>query len=253
MEIVDNLISVIGSGNANVVINNDALKAVHQKNESATTDDKDKPKEHNFIAFVKRQADQMRNTFSKLIHADYHILENVYHFDENTNGPVPAIIDTSSIKTHSTGWKNFDDPFDIAALGALKAVATYHVGAFLKLGQSITAAAVIGSQSELVSGEYMVNGKSIIRKNWYGSYGLRYNLKTLSFEVPWVKFKGCSQGERCLVELTRKDRLKFHNNTLYNHPEMLIPPFQSMDDFLAAYKKEMALPEHDINKPITIG
>ncbi len=247
------LISEIGTGNANVIIKSDVLKSAHQKNQSEAVDDDNIPQQHDFVEFVKKQATDLKNAFSRLVHADYHILENVYHFDENSKGFVPAVIDASSIESHSTGWKNLDDPFEIAALGAFKTVAAYRISTFLRLSKSITAAAVMGSQSELISGEYMVNGKSIMTKKWYGSYGIRYNLRTLSFEVAWVKFKGCSQGERMMVELKRKDRLMFHDKSIYNHPEVLIPPFVPMEEFLAEYKKGLALPEHDVMKPIKIG
>ena len=133
-----------------------------------------------------------------------------------------------------------------------KTLATYRVAAFLKLSNDIRTAAVLGSQSELVTAQYFVTGKSIVCKKWYGSYAIRYNLRSRCFEVPWVKYRGCGPEERILVELRRKDRLVFYKKPIYNHPEVIIPPFIPMDQFLCDYKKGFPLPEHDVYKPIRI-
>lgn len=200
-----------------------------------------------------RQAKHMKNVLSKLFHADYSILENVYSYDDNSTGFVPATVDLASIQEHSTGWKKWDDPFEIAALGAFKNVAAYHSASFLGLSSSIKAAAVIGANTQLISAEYLVSGKSIITQKWYGSYAIRYNIKMLSMEVPWIKYKGSGPEERRIVELKRKDRLMFINNKLYNHPEQMIPPFQSMDKYLANYRKGLKLPKHDVSTPFILN
>ena len=67
------------------------------------------------------------------------------------------------------------------------------------------------------------------------------------------QFKGCGPEERTLVELKRKDRLMFHNKPVYNHPEVIIPPFMPMEIFLAEYKGKITPPEYDVYNPIKIG
>lgn len=138
-------------------------------------------------------------------------------------------------------------------LGAFKAVVAFKATAFLNLNKRIIASAIGGSKLELISAEYLVTGKTIALRRWYGSYAIRFNLRTLSLEVPWVKFKKCGPEERWLVELKRRDRLRFHKRPIYNHPEVMIPPFFSMEKFLSDHKKGFSLPEHDVNKPIKIS
>jgi hypothetical protein len=113
--------------------------------------------------------------------------------------------------------------------------------------------ALAGSQTELTSAQYLVTAKSIIIKKWYGSYAVRYNLGTLGFEIPWVKYIGCGAEERMIVELKRKDRLMFHTKQIYNHPEVLIPPFILMEQFLSDYQNNFTPPEHDVTIPIQIS
>jgi hypothetical protein len=72
-------------------------------------------------------------------------------------------------------------------------------------------------------------------------------------EVAWIKYKGSGPEERRIVELKRKDRLMFINNRLYNYPEQMIPPFQSMDEYLANYRKGLTLPGHDVSTPINLS
>ncbi len=228
------------------------MKAAHKNEETVKGDDKNFFDKFDFIEFAKEQANHLKKIYSKMVLADYPILEQVFNYDENSTGAVPAIIDQSSVKEHSTGWNSWDDPFEISALGLFKAFATYKVSKFLNLSDNIMMIALAGSQTELVSAKYFVTGKSINIKRWYGSYAVRYNLRTLKFEVPWVKFRGCGLEERMLVELKRKDRLMFHKKPIYNHPEVNIPPFISMDQFLSDYGKKFTPPEYDIQKPIQI-
>jgi hypothetical protein len=251
-ELLKILYSQIENGNARVVLINDGLKAAHKQNVPIEKNDKNLSEKFDFIDFAKRQANYLKKVFTKMVHADYPILEKVFHYDENSTGAVPAIIDPSSVREHSTGWKSWDDPFEIGTLGIFKALAAYNVSKFLKLSDDIMMIALVGSQTELISAQYLVTGKSVILKKWYGSYSVRYNIRTLSFEIPWVRFKGCSQEERFIVELKRKDRLMFHKNRIYNHPEVLIPPFIPMEQFLSDYQKIFTPPEHDVNKPIQI-
>jgi len=195
-ERLETLFSEIACGNANVVLKNDGLKAAHKTEEPVKGDDKNFFDNFDFIEFAKEQANHLKKIYSKMVHADYPILEQVFNYDENSTGAVPAIIDQSSVKEHSTGWKSWDDPFEISALGLFKAFATYKVSKFLKLSDNIMMIALAGSQTELVSAQYLVTGKSINSKRWFGSYAVRYNLRTLNFEVPWVRYRGCGPEER---------------------------------------------------------
>lgn len=168
---------------------------------------------------------------------------------------MPGVIDTSSVKEHSTGWKSWEHPFEIAALGAFKNAVMFHATTFLNMSNSIRFAAMAGASTELVSAQYCVTGKSVITKPWYGSFAVRYNIKAQSWEVPWVKFKGCGPEKRRMVELKRKDRLVFSNNPIpYSTKEdQIIPPFSLMEKFLSDYQIGFHFPEHNINKPFKIG
>jgi hypothetical protein len=247
------LYSEISGGNVNVVLKSDNLKTAHPKNESISETGTTNFEKLDFLSVLNKQAKELKAAFSKIVHADYSILENVYYFDEHSTDYAPVTLDLSSVQEHSTGWKKWDDPFEISALGAFKAAASYTATSFLGLSESIKAAVVLGSQTELISAEYYVTGKSILRKKWYGSYAIRYNIRTLHLEVPWIKYKGSGPSERTLVELKRKDRLVFAGNKIYNHPETMIPPFHSMDKFIADYKNGLVLPDHDTNKPIILS
>ena len=250
---LDYLFSEIDKGQAYVVLKNNQLESVSKaKKPKQATKEQDFFERLNLYQFTGNQVDQLKNIFSKIVHADYSILETVFTYNEDTVENIPVVIDPSSVNEHSSGWTSWDKPFEIAVLGAFKAVATYHVAAFLNISNSIRAAALTGSQTELVSAQYNVTGKSIVRKKWYGSYAIRYNLKKLSWEIPWVKFKGCGPEERVLVELKREDRLMFHKKPVYNHNAQIIPPFMSMEKYLSAYRNGLPMPEHDVNKPIRI-
>ena len=247
-EYLDSFFTDIDTGKFAVVLKESCLHSTQER-----TDDSEADLFFDFIKFANKYSIKLKKFCSKLCHTDFFILEQIFNCDENTLGPVPAIIDTSSIKEHSTGWTAWDNPFEISALGAFKAAATYQLSAFLKLSKSIMAAAIVGSQTELISAQYLVTGRTVIQKKWYGSYAIRYNLRTLTLEVPWIKFKKCGPEERVLVELKRKDRILLHKKPMYYHPETIIPPFVSMDLFLADYEKGFIPPERTITKPIKLG
>lgn len=254
-ERLDFLFSEIAKGNANVVLRNDTFYLEPKKSSPPPPKDEEKGffKNIDFAKIAERQVNHLKKIYSKMVHTGYSMLEKVYHYDENSTGPVPGVVDTSSVQKHSTGWKSWDNPFEIASLGAFKAAFTYSAGAFLKLSASIKAAAIVGSQTELVSAQYSVTAKTVVTKKWYGSYAMRFNFLTLTIEIPWIKFDGCGPEEKRIVELKRKDRLVFHNKPIYNHPEVIIPPSISMDKYLADYKNSFSLPEHDVNKPIKVS
>ena len=249
-ELMTNLYSDISTGQLNVVLKNSGLK----KNQAVVKNDgNDTLLEFDFLQFAERCAKQLKKACSRIFHADYYLLEKAYHFDKDTIGSVPSIFDLSSIKEHSIGWRAWEDPFEISVLGALKGAVAFNAANFIGLGKSALAAAAIGAKSELVRAQYFVTGKSITCKKWYGSFAIRFNLKTRYFEVAWVRYKGCGPEERLLIELKRKDRILMHNKVLYEHPEVIVPPFQAIENFIQAYKKGFVPPLHDIDKPIKIG
>jgi hypothetical protein len=247
-DFLQNMISDIASGKLSIL-----LKNVGLKRSSAAPDisGKDVPFNFDFLQLARNYSNDIKAACRRLVNREYHILEKVFHFEEGADSTL-RIVDTGSVKVHETGWRSWDNPFEIAVLGAFKAAVVFHAGEFLNLSKSIVAAALIGSQTEFVSGQYFVTGKSVNCKNWYGSYAIRFNLRTFSLEIPWIKFNKCGPVERMLVELKRKDRLVMLDKSLYNHPEMLISPFIPMEQFLSDYKKGFAPPEHDVNKPIRL-
>ncbi|MCP3888620.1 MAG: hypothetical protein GY702_07070 [Desulfobulbaceae bacterium] len=253
-DLLENMYEDIYTGKLTVVLKNGGLK-VGQKTEKTTKKDDNKNlfEEFDLLKFAEYCARELKKTFSKIFHAEYHILEKVIRVDENTTGVIPVIVDTSTIEFHSTKWKAWDDPFNISALGVFKGAVTFSMANFLNLGRSALAAAAIGGKSELVTGQYLATGKSIICRKWYGSFSLRYNLRSGYWEIPWVKYKKSGPDERKLVEFKRKDRILMHKKVIYEHPEVLIPPFQSMEDYLSNYQKGFVPPEHDVNRPIRVG
>jgi hypothetical protein len=113
-----------------------------------------------------------------------------------------------------------------AEQGAFKSAAAFHLGSFLGWNNKIIAAAMLGSQAELLTGQYCITGKSILGKPWYGSYAISYNISSRCWEIPCIRFKGTGPYERILVELTRKDRLLMHSKAVYEHANTIIPPFK---------------------------
>jgi len=206
-----------------------------------------------FASSLESAANRIKEAASKLLNTDIHILEQTFAFDEKSDPSIcPVVLDTASTQDHSTGWKSWDNPFEIAVFGAFKAVAAFRLSQFLMLGDSAAAAAALGAQSELMTTEYLVTGRSIVRKNWYGSYAIRYNVRRLTLELAWLKYKGCGPSERWLVELKRGDRFLVNRRVVYTHPSVRVPPFPEMDRFLADHKSMFPFPEYDITAPIAI-
>jgi hypothetical protein len=191
--------------------------------------------------------------YSKMVHADYHFLEKIVHVDENTTDAVPVIIDPASIKEHSTGWKDWDDPFEYSMFGALKALVIFNLATATKLSNNAFMAAAAGYVSEGVKCQYNMTGKSIRCKQWFGSYCIRFNMKTWDYELAWIKYNSSGQNERILIELNRSDRVVKENNVLFKLGPKLIPPLITMEEFLSDHKKGLAPPEHDVNSPISLN
>ena len=247
------LFAEINNGNAVVVLKNDLLNPTHAQESRSNDEELSHVEKPDFKSILNQQTKHIKNVLSRILHAEYQILENVFSYNEKSTGTVPVTLDLTSVQEHSTGWKKWDDPLEIATLGAFKNVAAYSMATFFGISNSIKAAAVIGANTELISAEFCVSGKSIVTRKWYGSYAIRYNIKTLSLEIPWIKYDGSGPEERNLIELKRKDRLMFINKKIYRHPEQMIPPFQSMDEFIADYKKGLTLPEYDVHTPIILS
>ena len=147
---VDSLISQIDSGKVNVVLRHNALMTCHKSTNIADGEEQSLVDNQNFFNFAKAKLKQLKDLYLGAIKADYHILEQVFHIDESSKQQL-NIVDPKSIRKFETGWKPWNDPFDLMALGAFKAVATCRVGQFLRLSDSIKYAALAGSQTEILS------------------------------------------------------------------------------------------------------
>jgi hypothetical protein len=254
VELIEQLMSRILAGNLSLVLKNDAFKMRPKAGESKNNGAELEPERFDLLKLARNAAIYFKEICSKLARADYFIAEKVIHISENTSDlNALVVVDPSSVKNHSSGWKSWDDSFEIRVLGMFKGVAAFRIANFLKLGNVALAAAGLSAQSEAVTAEYLVTAKSINCRRWYGSYAIRYNLKSGNFEIPWVKYKKSGPNERLLVELKRRDRLMMDKREIYSHPELLIPPFQDMEAFLSDYKRGFAPPEYDINTPIILS
>jgi hypothetical protein len=116
-ELLKILYSQIENGDASVVLINDGLKAAHKQNVTIEKDNRNLSEKFDFIDFAKRKANSLKEVFYRIISTDFHIIEKTIHIDENTTGAVPVVVESSTVTSHSTGWKAWDDPFDIRALG----------------------------------------------------------------------------------------------------------------------------------------
>jgi hypothetical protein len=250
---LDGLYAQIEKGDANVVLISDKLKTAHDTKATRESGEKNVPELLDFIDFGKKQASRLQEAFTNIVNADYYILEKTVKVDKHTTGAVPGIVDQSSVETYSTGWKAWDDPFEIRAWGVFKGLAAFNLASFMGLKNIALAAAALGMESDMATGQYMALGRSINVRRWYGMFSIRYNLRTGYWEIPWVKYNKIGPSERKFVELTRKDRILIEGKVVYEHPEVMIPPFQSMEDYLADYKKRFIPPEYDVSKPIRLG
>lgn len=246
------LYSEIEKGRARVVLINDSLKAAHKQNVPVEKNDKNLSEKLDFFEFLKNQLNHLKKIYSNIIHADYHFLDKIIHVDEYTTA-VPVIIDPSSIKEHSTGWKDWDDPFEIGMFGALKASVIFNLAVATKLNNSAFMAAAAGYVSEGVKCQYKMTGKSIACKQWYGSYCIRFNIKAWYYEIAWIKYDKSGPNERILVELNRADRVMKEKNELFKLGPKLIQPLITMEEFLSNYKNIFVPPEHDVNTPISLN
>ena len=207
-----------------------------------------------FEQVVEDSVERLKKFYSRIVSADYHILEEVIRVPEDLPGKVGlVIIDPASVQRHETGWKDWDSPFEYSMFGALKALVVFNLAMATKLSNSAFLAAAAAYVSEGVKCQYNMTGQSIVCKPWYGSYCVRFNLKTWDWELAWVKYKGCGKEERVLVELNRADRVLKHEDVLYTGHTQLFPPFVKMEEFLADYRKVIMPPEKDVLHPIRLN
>ena len=252
-ERMDFLFSELEKGNARVILKNESIKTKPE----TTTSPKNEYKNNTLFnfditKFVKNQVEHLKKVYAKIIPADFSLIETVYQYDENSSGPVPITLDLSTIEEHSTGWKDWDDPFEYGMLGVAKALLVFDLAMATKLSQSKFLAAASGYILEGIKCQYNIVGKSIICRKWYGSFSIRFNLKSWQPEIAWVKYKHSGQNERLLFDLKRADRMLKDKKVLFTLPANDICPVLSGDDLLTEYKKGVVPPEKNVTKPIPL-
>ena len=123
----------------------------------------------------------------------------------------------------------------------------------MRFDKSAIFAAIAGYSSESVKMQYNMTARSIVGKEWHGSYCLRFNLHNWSKALAWVKYENSGPAMKYLIELQRAERVIHDNKVIFSKAPMLIKPFIAMDDFLISLEKEFQPPEHNINSPIRIN
>lgn len=207
-----------------------------------------------FRHIVEDSVKKLKRLYSRIVNADYYVLEEIIRVPEDLPYKVGLVtVDTTSMQTHDTGWKDWDHPFECGMFGALKALVVFDLTAALKLGNSAFLAAAAAYISEGVKCQYKMIGKSIICKPWYGSYCVRFNLKTWVWEIAWIKYKGSGKAERILIELNRADRVVKNKEVLFTASAQLFPPFVKMEEFLADYREGFVPPEKNILRSIRLN
>jgi len=239
---ISNLTREIECGNVSLVLK--SIPYVSERPEESRASYMDP-----FSQFVRDAADRLGQTLEKIRISEFSILERTFEYTKDSPS-TPMIIDTSSAMEHTTNWRSWDSPFEISLLGAFKGVVAFHAAHFVGLGNSSIAAAAFGARSELISMQYCVRGRSVIRRPWYGAYALRFNLKRRDWEIPWVRFDGCGTSERALVELTRQDRVMNMSRIIFTGEEQLVRPYMYMNDYLDEYKRGLILPERSSSETI---
>lgn len=199
--------------------------------------------------FINDAVETIKERAARIRNADYHILEQTFRFEPGSMY-APTLADPSSVRSHTTGWQSWDNKFEIAMFGVLKGLVAFRASQFLGLGNSSFATGLLAGQAELHTMQYRANGKSILRKRWYGSYGMRFNLRTFEWEIPWVEFSGCGAAERVLVELTRQDRALAGDRVIFTGQELVAGGFMRIDEFLEVNARGPQLPEYSTRQTI---
>lgn len=136
------LFSEIAKGNANVVLRNDDFSLEPKKSSPPEDDEKGFFESIDLFKIAEKQAKHLKTIYSNIVHADYHFLEQIIRVPEDTPPHTSlVVIEPSSIKEHSTGWKDWDNPFEYKMFGALKALAVFDLALVTKLSNSAFLAA----------------------------------------------------------------------------------------------------------------
>lgn len=253
-ERMDYMFSEIDNGNARVILKNDSFKLKHRTDTLPKGQGDINPIDtFDLKKFIEIQVAQLKKAYSKIVPVSFSFLETVYQYDENSIGAVPAILDLSSIKEHSTGWKDWDNSFEYGMLGVAKALIVFDLALATNLSESKFLAAAAGYILEGVKCQYNITGRSILYRKWFGSFSIRFNLKLWQHEIAWIKYNKSGQNERMLFEFKRADRVLSDKKVLFSVPPKNFCPGLSGDDFLAEYKKGIIPPEHDVMSPIPIN
>lgn len=159
-ERLDFLFSEIAKGNANVVLKNNAFQLEPKKSSPPEDEEKGFFESIDLFKIAERQMNHLKEVYSKIVHTDYYFLEQVIRVPED----IPlhtslVVIEPSTVKEHSTGWKDWDIPFEYKMFGALKALAVFDLALITKLGNSAFLAAAGGYISEGVKCQYNITGK----------------------------------------------------------------------------------------------
>ena len=253
---VERLITNVADGNAAVVIK---IPALQKSREDSGRREEGKSvssflEKSDILKAVKKRVVDLRRIYSRIVNSDYYILDQVTNIpDDSIPGTELVSIDPMTVEEHTTGWRDWGDPFEVNLFGVLKTMVTFNVAKLMKLGDSAFLAAAAGYLNEDINCQYNIVGKSIITRSWYGSYCIRFNLKTWDYELAWVKYNGSGPEERVLVELTRTDRIVKQTNVLFTGSPILQTPTVPMDKFLADYRKGFPPPDHDILGPIRLN
>jgi len=250
-ELLENLVNSIKAGSSKIVLKNNRLVAVHKPVSSENPDDENIKEKIDLCEIAQRQIQHLKKIYSEIVHTYYDVIEKVIHIPEDSPaGSTLVVVDPSTIQGHSTGWKDWDDPFEIGAFGAFKGLVVFNIAKATKLSNSAFLAAAASYLAEGVKCQYEMTGKSIICREWHGSYCLRFNIKTWNYEIAWVKYKKSGPNQRILIELNRANRVVKDDKVLYSQPPKVIKPLITMEQFLSDYRDGFVPTEHDINTPI---
>jgi hypothetical protein len=250
--LLERLYTEIFAGRLNVVIKNSALKSAHESTTSVNNDEETREK-YDLMQSARGVMERLRKVYSTISCDGFLAIDIVYNVkDDYPNGSVIVKFDPTSVQDHSTEWMDWDKPFEIKLFGGFKALVGFKAGSVLGLGGSSTLAFYSGYASENIKMQYKMTGKSMIGRQWNGSYCLRFNVRRWTREIAWVKYEDSGPDQRYMIELNRAERVVKDNLVLYEKAPMLVKPFTTVEKFLSELESTFQPPEHDINKPIPL-
>ncbi|MFZ1983439.1 MAG: hypothetical protein WAU91_03440, partial [Desulfatitalea sp.] len=254
VNLLDRFYSQINSGEVSVALKNSAIRYTHKSISDQTVADLENNDTFDLMQLARSAMERLKKIYGRMVHLDSYSIDKVYNIpDDNPPGVALVKFDPSSVQTHTTGWQAWDKPFEVRIFGAFKALVAFNLAKVLRFDNSALFAALAGYRTEDVQMEYNMTAKSMIGREWYGSYCLRFNFAKWSTELAWVKYKKSGPEQRYLIELQRSERIVQGNTVLYSNPAMLIKPFVTMNDFLVGLDNSFQPPEHDINSPVRIN